>query len=354
MLNLATNQAFRYVFDDTKIKNMARYIYRAQINEEYFLNFADADPKVNVSAAQTYLFGKDIQDPDMMAFGAYYRKPVMPVNSTAFYMHFFALFTQAELMKAPQRLPLLREVWLPDLQVMVARDKGGTADGFYVAAKGGHNAEAHNHNDVGSFVIYYDGQPLLIDVGRGMYTARTFNSRRYDIWFNCSDYHNLPTVNGTNQFPSIEYKASYVSCTLGNNPVFSVDIAKAYPVEASINKWHRTIALQRGKYVRIKDEVDLGITKSVTQHLMTCCFSEIKKAGEVTVHSQTKDGKNIDFIIQYNPGQMQASVEKIKLESEEDEGIRQRWGDTIYRINFDVLKLKAKDSFIFTIKRVNI
>jgi peptidoglycan/xylan/chitin deacetylase (PgdA/CDA1 family) len=351
MLNLASNQAFHYVFDDGKVKNMARYIYRAQISEDYFLNFADADPKVNISAAQVYLFGKDIGDLDMMAFGAYYRKPVKRVSNTAFYGNLFALFAQAELLQAPQRLPLLREVWLPDLQVMAVRDKGGATDGFYVAAKGGHNAEAHNHNDVGSFVVYYDGQPLLIDVGRGTYTARTFNDRRYEIWFNRSDYHNLPTVNGVDQSPAIEYKASKVSCTLGRSPAFSADIAGAYPAEAGIRSWKRTVTLQRGQSVRIRDEVELTKTQSVVQHLMTCYPSEVGKPGEVIVHYRTKEGRSADFVIRYNPAQMSASVEKVGLASEEDEGIRQRWGETIHRINFEVLKPGAKEVYGFTVER---
>ncbi|MDH6306057.1 hypothetical protein M2459_002799 [Parabacteroides sp. PF5-5] len=350
LLNLASNDAFRYVFDDEKIKNMGRYIYRAQISEEYFLNFADADPKVDISAAQVYLYGKDIQDKDMMEFGAYYVKPAPVFRSNAFYMNFFALFTQAELKNAPKRLPLLKDVWLPDLEVMVARDKAGTTDGFYVAAKGGHNAEAHNHNDVGSFVVYYNGQPLLIDVGRGTYTARTFNSRRYEIWFNCSDYHNLPTVNGINQRCSIEHRATNASYKPGQTPSFSVDIAKAYPSEAGINKWMRTVELQRGKQVRIKDDIDLSKAQSVTQHIMTCYPSEIKKEGQVTVHYKTKEGQAIDFTITYDPRQMEASVEKIKLESEEDAGVLHKWGDTIHRINFKVSNPRNKDSFTFIVK----
>jgi hypothetical protein len=82
---------------------------------------------------------------------------------------------------------------------MVARDKEGSTDGLFVAAKGGHNDESHNHNDIGNYVIYYNGQPVLIDVGRGTYTRKTFSSRRYDIWYNCSDYHNVPTINGVTQ-----------------------------------------------------------------------------------------------------------------------------------------------------------
>lgn len=349
-LNMATNDAFRYVFNDEKIKNMGRYIYRAQISEKYFLNFADADPKVDISATQVYLYGKDIQDTDMMEFAAYYLKPTPTFKYIGFYMNFFELFTQEELKETTRRLPLLKDVWLPDLQVMAVRDKAGTTDGFYVAAKGGHNAEAHNHNDVGSFVVYYDGQPLVIDVGRGTYTARTFNDRRYEIWFNCSDYHNLPTVNGINQSPAIEYKATNVSYKPGQTPGFSVDIAKAYPAEAGIKNWIRTVELQRGKQVCIKDNFNLSKAESVTQHIITCYPSEVKKAGEVIIHYQTKDGQKQDFKILYDSRRMNASVEKIKLESEEDAGVRQKWGDTIHRINFNVSQPQPKESFTFVVK----
>ena len=350
LLNLASNDSFRYVYEDEKIKNMARYIYRAQISENYFLNFADADPTVSISATQVYMIGKNINDKDMMEFGAYYRRPEPRFTSSAFFMNFFELFNQEELKKSPQRLPMLRDVWLPDLQVMAARDKGGSIDGFYVAAKGGHNAEAHNHNDVGSFVVYFNGQPLLIDVGRGTYTQRTFNDRRYDIWFNRSDYHNLPTVNGYPQSAAIEFRASDASYKASPNPSFSVDIAKAYPKEAAINKWKRTVSLTRGRSVQIKDDIVLGKANSITQHFMTCYPTEIKKPGEVTIHFQINDGEKKDFVILYNPDQMEAQIEKIKYESPEDIGVERKWGETIHRINFKVKTPRTRDSFDFQIK----
>jgi hypothetical protein len=75
--------------------------------------------------------------------------------------------------------------------------------------QGGHNDESHN--DIGNYVVYYDGQPLLIDVGRGTYTSKTFSNRRYEIWYNRSDYHNVPTVNGVTQAPGHAFKATGVA-----------------------------------------------------------------------------------------------------------------------------------------------
>ena len=352
MLNLASRNAFQYVYDDEKFRNMGRFIYRAQISENYFLNFSDADPNPGISATMVYRYGKDIHDKDMMDFGAWYRKPESDgrVGSFHYFRNFFALFLQNEFLKAEQRLPLPKDVWLPDLQVMVARDAAGTTNGFYLAAKGGKNNESHNHNDVGGFVVFYDGQPLLIDVGRGTYTAKTFSSRRYEIWYNRSDYHNLPTINGITQSPGGNFQAGSVSYKKGNATVqFSLDIAKAYPAEAQVNGWQRTLTLDRGKGVQWKEVVDLAKAESVTEHLMTCYPGEVTKDGELVIHYQTKDGKKIDFIVKYDPKQFRASVEKIKLEAEEDIGIKASWGDVIHRINLELLTPKKKDMYSFEI-----
>lgn len=51
----------------------------------------------------------------------------------------------------------------------------------------------------------------------------------------------------------------------------------------------------------------------------------------------------------YDPGRMQASVEKVKLDAPEDRGIITKWGDTIYRINFKVLAPKPSGKFNFSI-----
>ena len=50
--------------------------------------------------------------------------------------------------------------------------------GWTLAAKGGSNAESHNHNDVGSFIAYYDSAPVLVDPSCGTYTKQTFSEGR--------------------------------------------------------------------------------------------------------------------------------------------------------------------------------
>lgn len=351
LLNLASNDAFTYVYKDEKVRNMAKFIYRAQISPLYFVNFADASPKPDMVADIIYRFGKDIQDADMMRFGAYYRTPGDGSSGRSLYFrNFFELFMQKEYQSAEQGFQFLKDTWLPDLQVMIARDHQGTTDGFFVAAKGGNNNESHNHNDIGNYVVYYNGFPLLIDIGSGTYTGKTFGDKRYEIWYNCSDYHNLPTINGKNQLPGPNFKAGNVSYKTGKDfSALTLDISKAYPEDAGIVSWQRSVQLNRGKSVQIDDAVKLTKAESIVQHLMTCYPAEVTKPGKLTIHYAPEGAKAMDFVIRYNPAQFEVSVEKIKLGDMEDKGVEENWGDNIRRISLKAKKLASNDNFKFII-----
>jgi hypothetical protein len=346
MLNLATNNAFAYVYENEKIKNMARFIYRAQISEKYWLDFADADPQPGMAASMIYRFGAAIHDTSMMQFGAYYRQPDDGhIGRFHFFRNLFELFLQKDFKQSAQSLPLPADVWFPGIQVMIARDKNGSTDGLFVAAQGGHNDESHNHNDVGNYIVYYNGGPVLIDVGRGTYTRKTFSDKRYDIWFNCSDYHNTPTINGTNQLPGARYKAENVAYNKGKSfAELSLDISHAYPEQSAATSWQRSIRLNRGKNVVVKDIFKLTNAKGITEHLMTCYPAEVTKPGELVIHCTPKKGNPADMVIQYNPKQMQPVVEKVPLTAMEDKGVEEKWGDNIYRINFTVTTPKPNDA----------
>ena len=350
LLNLATDHAFDYVYADRKVAEMGRFIYRAQISERYFLNFADADPQPGMAASMIYRFGRDIKDTAMMRFGAYYLKNE---NSSAvrgyhYFRHLFVLFMQDELKHAEKGLVLPVDCWWPDLQVMIARDKKGSTDGFFVAAKGGNNDESHNHNDIGNYVVYYDGLPVLIDIGRGTYTAKTFGGKRYDIWYNRSDYHNVPSVNGYPQSAGSRFKAEKVVYNSSSSvSSLAMDISASYPEGAGVKKWQRSIRLNRGKNVQIEDVMQLKADGQVTEHLMTCYPAELVKPGVLVIHRR-EGGVSKDFYLHYPAGEFVVSVEKVPLTTEEDRGVRQKWGDNIYRINLEG-KVKAQGKFVFSV-----
>src|SRR4030095_2875125 len=140
---------------------MGRYIYRAHISADYFINFSDAGAKEQPDASLVYRFGQRIGDERMRAFGRFLNQRREPSSSgkTELLLALPDLFEPAEGISALGAAPLVRDVWLPGLQVMAAREREGSDGGFYLAAKGGHNNESHNHNDVGQFIVYLDGKP---------------------------------------------------------------------------------------------------------------------------------------------------------------------------------------------------
>lgn len=152
---------------------------------------------------------------------------------------------------ARERSPLPREVWLPSVEVLLAREAAGSAAGLTVAAKGGHNGEHHNHDDVGSFVVASDGVPVIVDAGRPTYTAATFGPDRSSIWTMQSSWHNTPEVRGSRQGTGAAFRARDTAASLDDAGArFSTELAAAYP-DAALRSWNRTVTLERGAHPRV-------------------------------------------------------------------------------------------------------
>ena len=218
-----------------------------------------------------YRFGKAVHDSELEAFGALYAARdglnatgaglarALNENLTSLSRSIPAVIGASEIRSARQQDVLVRDAWYPQFGLMTAREKAGTTDGMYVAVLASNNGRSHSHNDTGNFVIYLDGQPVTIDVGVEAYTAKTFSPDRYSIWTMQSAFHNLPTVGGVMQHTGVEYEATIRKYeTNEERAVVSFDIASAYPKEAGIKSWMRTVTLDRVRNsVNILEAFDL-------------------------------------------------------------------------------------------------
>ncbi|WP_059046652.1 heparinase II/III family protein [Paenibacillus rubinfantis] len=81
---------------------------------------------------------------------------------------------------------------------------------FGFAAKGGHNGESHNHNDLGHFMLAGGGEFFLSDLGCGEYTRNYFGEARYMYDCNGSQGHSVPRINGHLQQEGEERGASLI------------------------------------------------------------------------------------------------------------------------------------------------
>lgn len=328
------------IFDNQLIKNMGNYIYKVYIHYPYFVNFGDADAKTSSYPLEIYLYGKSIQDTVMQEFGAFL------AQKSDWGMQPFAgspadqirqLKMRDELLSADASEPLIGHFWLPDTEQAGARDNEGTYKGFYFAAKGGFNAESHNHNDAGSFVLYYNGEPVLVDVGREKYTAKTFSSDRYKVWTMQSQYHNLPRINGVDQAPGKDFKAQHTTFqNKENRAVFSTDISSAYPREAEVDSWIRKYVLEKNKAFRIIDEYKLVELKDekTSLNFMTCFRASVKKPGTIQLEKE-----NTKLSVHYDENLLEPKLEFIEVT---DEKLKQYWPDGLTRIVFYLKKMQRK------------
>ncbi|KRE34208.1 heparinase II/III family protein [Paenibacillus sp. Soil724D2] len=108
------------------------------------------------------------------------------------------------------------------------RDSRGGTTAF--AAKGGHNEEPHNHNDLGHFIIHVDGQNILADLGLGLYTKQYFQpSYRYEMINAGSHGHSVPIIDGCRQGFGKSYRSEIVYSQISEDNVQIVmDLTKAY------------------------------------------------------------------------------------------------------------------------------
>ena len=108
---------------------MGRFIYRVQIDDTYYINFADASATVMPEANLIYRYGQAIGDRDMTAFGAWAAQSApdggaggwgRPIESPMRWLR--TIFSAAEIAQAEAYAPQPRDVWLPVIEVMAARD----------------------------------------------------------------------------------------------------------------------------------------------------------------------------------------------------------------------------------------
>ena len=316
-----------------KIQRMAAYAYKTYIGNDYCVCFADAHENKAVQQVNiVYPFGLWLNDQTMRAFGAYLgqRKQVLS-NPAALFdksgnfptlgRELFFLRHIREFMAEQPHEPLLKDVWLPDLQIMTAR-RGN----LYVAMKGGHNGESHNHNDVGSFIVYSNSEPLFIDPAVGEYTAQTFGKGRYDIWTMQSQFHNLPQINGVDQKDGKSFAAKVVS---HKNGQLTLDIAAAYPNEAAVKSWKRTVSA-RATGISVVEDYELDACRQPVR-LMLMALSPT-----ALQH------------LHYDKRQLEVTVEDIS--NKLDPVLQKMWGQQMFRIILTVKSAKLKDQIKYTIK----
>ena len=326
------------LFNNPMIRRMGEYISRSYVGNGWVVNFADASAKGGGDAPLIYRYGRAVGSEEMMQFAAYLlkgKRPTIPLGNDVFRtLQCVLLNKELEQTRPAHNVPAC--TWYPETEFCYLTNNSG----WFLATKGGFNNESHNHNDAGTFSLYINNTPILIDAGVGTYTRQTFSSERYSIWTMQSNYHNLPMINGVPQRFGQEYKATNVVCK-EKQRFFSADISTAYPEEAAVNSWIRSYKLENKRLV-ITDKFSLKETKAANQvNFLVWGDIDISKPGKVII----KVGKE-HATLEY-PSNFKATLETIELP---DTRLSNVWGKQIYRIVLTDSQKKLEGNYKFIIK----
>lgn len=322
------------LFDNELVKNMGEYIASMNVCGQNFVNFADGSTRITLPANLVSRYGEKCGSESLKTFGDFsdtfedlffhYGHPYRTLRS---------LYTPTKEDETP--MPKAKVAYyMPYLKVAVFRECETPSEGMFLAIKGGHNQESHNHNDVGNFVVYKNGKPVVIDVGVGTYTRDTFGKNRYTIWTMQSKYHNLAMFGGEGEMQGANY-CSTDEVYDAEAKSYSLNIAKAYPASLGVLSYVRSAKLDPG-VVTVKDRVELSEEKEMDFIIMSHVKPEQTECGIALAEGCTLTySENLDAEIEeFDPVGMDALT---------------KWGsEKLYRIH---LRCTAKSGeFSFTVK----
>lgn len=151
-------------------------------------------------------------------------------------------------------------VYLPDLHWMICKSELPNSHvTVALAAKGGHNDEPHNHNDLGSFIIHAGGENIISDLGAGLYTQAYFAPGRERILNISSAGHSVPQIDGQEQQSGREATADILDQRMWRDHTSEYAL-----LEMDLTSAYEHVSLQR--YIRHLDwQVNIEAEKATLE-----------------------------------------------------------------------------------------
>jgi hypothetical protein len=326
------------LFGHPMVRNMGEYISRSYAGNHWVVNFADASAKFSAKPGLIYRYGKAVGSREMMGFAAFLaqNEDNTLTNGADMFRALESIVYDAELKGADPAYNTPDVIIYPETQFYYFKNKNN----FFFAAKGGFNAESHNHNDAGTFSLWIDKTPILIDAGVGTYTRQTFGPERYSIWTMRSNYHNLPSVNGAEQQFGKHFKASDIRVDQ-KRKTLSMNIAGAYADDAKVQQWIRSYQLKDRELI-VKDKFTLK--ESVKPNEIHFMLRGNISIGNGVVNIEV-DGKKAS--LSFDKNMFEPVLEPIPLP---DVRLSRVWGDEIYRLTLKAKKKALKGEYSFVVK----
>lgn len=318
------------------IRDMGEYPAHAWVGDGWIVNFADAAARANLDARLAFRYGKAVDSDLLKIFGAMLYRMDPAIKTGSLFSILTSLPIEEEIGKYDK--PYIRPdySYYPETGFYAMSTPGG----LFFAAKGGNNNESHNHNDIGTFSVWMEDSPIIIDAGVGTYTRQTFGKDRYKIWAMQSGWHNLPVINGQEQCFGAQYHASDVKARKGR---FELNLKDAYPESAGIKYWTRSYSI-KDRQVTIDDRFELTHAETPnTINFLTRGEAKVVAPGKIIIKT---DGK--EALLTFDPTQFETYIINRVLT---DPKFTNVWGKELLKISLTCKNKKLKDHYKFSIKQ---
>ncbi len=178
------------LFDRERVHDIAKFQENCAINDKQCIRFSDCGEFFRPSIVLTHFLKNQYPDLEIPAIPA----PSDAGSDIRGYVWLDPSLTDSS-MKPKSKI-------YHDAQWFIYK-----SEEYNFACKAGHNAEPHNHNDVGSFMISKNSKVSFTDPGTGEYTRQYFSKDRYSILEPSSRSHSVPIINGELQKFGVNKKA---------------------------------------------------------------------------------------------------------------------------------------------------
>lgn len=258
------------LFNNEKVKQIALYPQRIRMGENKIVSFSDSLGEFTFSVGLFSLlrsiYGKEVLYPSLK---------LGTMQGNVYSVKEFLWFDTEYKEDKKEYLT----TYFDNSQWFIKQNKK-----YSFAAKGGHNDEPHNHNDIGSFMIVTaDDDIPLTDLGAPIYRKETFDPKyRYTILNTSSMGHSVPIINAQYQIEGANYKAKNVKAGID---YFELDIEGAYK-PGIVKRINRKFTFKEDS-ITLCDKIEqLNETKDITERIISCTkpvingnFVDLKTAG---------------------------------------------------------------------------
>jgi hypothetical protein len=228
------------------LRRIANYPLRTSLSQGHQVTFSDCYPDLAYEGSHLAYLARHFASRELLQLAR-----EQPNQRTELSWQLRALFWRPEPPQVGESTRFIpaRHDYFRGMQWFFARYDPADPDALTLAAKGGHNDEMHNHNDVGTVIVHVGGESLIADIGRGRYSKAYWGPERYDLLVKSSRGHSVPIVNGYAQGGGRDYAARVLEHAVGaaadGEDRLVLALEGTYPTEAGVAALTRTIALHR-------------------------------------------------------------------------------------------------------------